>query len=106
MPVTGIPELKESYRQLGPMKFTAMTAGTLGYIALWVWLEMTANWPGQCDHEGRKLWGLVKELGCSADLLAGGPREWGLFAMLWSLPAVVVGTIIYCQIKMRRETAE
>ena len=101
--MTGIPELKDAYRQLGAGKFWVATAGTTAFIALFIWSMLAAEWPGQCDHEGRKLWGMVKQLHCSPDLLSGGLTEWILFAMLWSLPALVAALLGYAFIKKLRQ---
>ena len=77
--------LKESHRQLGGPMFWTMLIGTLVYIGVGSWLSIVAAWPGQCDHEGRSVVGIAKEIYCSPDLLGGGAIEIGLFAWLWSL---------------------
>lgn len=98
---TGIPELKEGYRQLGPARFWALMVAILAWIGVGAWLTVTANWPGTCDHEGRRTIGFLKQLGCSPDLLTGGPREWALFLWLWSMPALVIGAFAYAFVTKR-----
>jgi len=97
-----LSDLRESYRVLGGAKFWALISGTISWIAIGVWLMMTATWPGQCDHEGRKLIGHFKQLYCSPDLLSGGLTEYGLFAWLWSMPLFVVGLILWAILRKSR----
>lgn len=104
MSFTGIPELKQSYRQLGPAKFWLMVVVTLSWIFVGAWLAMSAQWQGQCDHSGRKLWGLMKQLHCSPELLSGGAMEIGLFVWLWSMPLLVAGCLIYAFVRKLRGT--
>jgi hypothetical protein len=106
MSITGIPELKESYRKLGPRNFWLTMSGTIAFIILGAWLSMTAQWAGQCDHSGRGLVGLVKELRCSPDLLVGGPVEIGLFIWIWSMPAIVVGCLAWAIIRKIRTSSK
>ena len=98
---TGIPELIQSYRVMGARKFWFSMATTLGWIGLGTWLSMTVTWPGQCDHSGRKIVGLVNQIFCSPHLLDGGLREWMLFVWLWSMPGVVIACLIYAFVKKR-----
>jgi hypothetical protein len=90
-----INQLRGYHAQLGPARFWAMLAVTFAWIGVWVWLSFTASWPGKCDREGRKLLGLVKELRCSPDLLAGGPTEWALFAFHWTVHTLLVLALIW-----------
>jgi hypothetical protein len=102
MSLTGIPELRDAYRAAGPLRFALWMGGVLLWIGIFAWLSMTATWPEGCDHSGRKLVGLIREMRCSPGLLAGGVREYALFAFLWTLPAVVIGALIYAAVKRRR----
>ncbi len=105
MSITGIPELKDSYRQLGPLRFWSLMSGLLIWIVGGASLMMSATWPGHCDHQGRKIVGMIKQLYCSPDLLVGGPLEYGLFLWLWSMPVFVLGFIVYALIKKRRRNS-
>ena len=92
----GITDLRDHYRAMGnPPLFWTLIVGTIAFIGIFAWLMEAATWPGSCDHEGRRLAGIVKSLGCSADLLSGGPREIGLFVALWTLPAVLMGACFW-----------
>lgn len=90
-----INDLRSSHAQLGPMRFWATLGATFAWIGVWGWLSFTATWPGNCDREGRRLLGLAKQMRCSPELLAGGPREIALFAFLWAMPAALVAALIW-----------
>lgn len=102
MSFTGIPELKGAYRELGPLRFVLLMGSMLLWIGTFAWLSMTATWPEGCDHSGRKLMGLIREMRCSPGLLAGGVREYALFVFIWTLPAFIIGVVIYVAVKRRR----
>lgn len=93
--VFGITQLRDGHAALGGLRFWTILGLTLGWIGLWAWLEITATWPGTCDHEGRRLMRFVKELRCSPDLLSGGPREIALFVFLWVIPSVLAGALVW-----------
>ncbi|MBJ7501610.1 MAG: hypothetical protein JHC57_17770 [Sphingopyxis sp.] len=97
-----IRQLRDYHAQIGPLKFWSLMAGVLAYCVGGATLMQMASWPGQCDHEGRRLTGYVKQLGCSLDLLSGGPVEYMLFVFLWSMPATVAGALIYAFVKKHR----
>ncbi len=102
----GITELRESHDALGGGKFWTLVGATLVYIAIGSTLMIMAVWPGSCDHEGRRLIGLVKKYGCSPDLLSGGATEIGLFIWLWSLPTIVIVVVAWSWINhFRRKRA-
>jgi hypothetical protein len=102
MSFTGVPELKDSYRQLGRRKFLAIIIATVAWIGGGAWFMVMASWPSQCDHEGRKIAGFIKKLYCSPDLLSGGAVEFGLFAWLWSMPALLIGVLIWALARKAR----
>ena len=102
MSITGIPELKQAYRQMGARTFVLSMAAILAYAGVGLWLMMSATWPGTCDHRGRRIEGLVKELYCSPDLLSGGLPEIALFLWLWSMPVGVAGFILFTTVRKRR----
>jgi hypothetical protein len=91
----GITQLRESHKELGTRKFWAVMSGTLAYIAIGSTLSIMAVWPGNCDHEGRRLTGLVKRYDCSPDLLSRGAIEIGLFIWLWSMPMIVIVAVAW-----------
>ena len=100
--VTGFTQLREGYMALGAVRFWAVMAATLAYIIMGTVLAMSANWPGNCDHEGRRLIRLVKEMRCSPDLLGGGVVEIGLFIWLWSMPVVGIVAVAWSWINHYR----
>jgi hypothetical protein len=105
----GFAELKEGYRTLGSPRFFAVLISILAYCLAYAWLVADAEWPGRCDHEGRRLLGLLKQMRCSPDLLQGGATEIALFAMLWLMPAVVAAALIWrlaYEIRRRRNRFE
>ena len=99
---SGLPELKESHRQLGAARFWAMMAAVLGWIAVGVWLNMTvAGWP---DAYGSSCHGrgcFFSNLWVSPGLWSGGWRERALFIWLWSMPALVAGAFVYAFVAKR-----
>ena len=92
---------------LGPMRFRAIFGGTVVFTLLLagadMWLASKIGWPEAYgfDCRGRGCW--IDNLSHSPKLLRGGSAyEIGLFALLWLLPAVVVGCAVYAIFKRRR----
>lgn len=102
MSVTGIPELKQSYTQLGGLRFWAIMGSVLAWIFLGVWLQMTLDWP---DHygfhcHGRGCW--IDDMWHSPVLLQHGhPLEIALFIFFWSMPTLAVGFVIWSRLRKR-----
>lgn len=101
---TGIPELKESYRKLGPRLFWGIVVGLLAWLAIGMWLSLSLDWPDAYGFHchGRGCW--IDDLWHSPSLLAAGHRsamEIGLFIWEWSLPAVIPAALIWRFLKTR-----
>ncbi len=100
---SGIPELRASYRKLGALRFFAMMLALLVWIGIFAWLSVTLDFPrsagstchGKCT---------IEDFWYSPYLLRhGGWMGFALFAWLWSMPAFVVGMLIYAKLKKRRD---
>lgn len=103
----GINQLRESHKALGGRNFWTLMGATLAYIAIGSTLSIMAAWPGNCDHEGRRLTGFFKQFNCSPDLLSGGSVEIGLFVWLWSLPTIGIVVVAWSWINhFRRKRAQ
>jgi hypothetical protein len=99
---TGIPELKESYRKLGPLRFALTMLGTLLYIGIGAALAITKNYPAAYGSSCRRKC-FIENYWYSPELLSQGDfYAYALFAWLWSMPALVVGVLIYAALKKRR----
>lgn len=100
---TGIPELKESYRTLGAMRFCLVLLGTLAYIGTGAALSIALDYPQAFGSTCRRKC-LIENYWYSPALLTDdNTLAYALFLWLWSLPAVVVGTLIYATLKKRRD---
>lgn len=77
--------------------------GTLSALCIWVtgyaYFTLNAQWSGICDHSGRRIARLVKQLYCSPELLTGGAMEWGLFMFLWVIPAILLGLVVWVALR-------
>ncbi len=91
----GITQLRESHEALGAGRFWILTGAMVAYTVIGIALMVSAVWPGTCDHEGRRLTGFIKQIGCSPDLLSGGATEIGLFVWLWSMPTIVIVAVAW-----------
>jgi len=107
MSITGIPELRGGYRQLGPARFWTWMAITLaviaGFVGLTLWLKNAVGWPESYGFRchGKGCW--IDDLWHSPALLRnGGKYELGLFALIWSMPTFLFGCLIYALVKKRR----
>lgn len=101
MSITGIPELRESYRKLGAVRFWLIMAGTLAWIGAGAALSISLRYPqafGSNCH--RKC--MIESYWYSPELLHhGGPASYALFVWLWSMPALVIGALISAFIMKR-----
>lgn len=99
---TGIPELREAYRQLGAVRFWLIMLGLLTYIGVGAWLSISLHYPlayGSTCHSKC----MIENYWFSPQLLRhGGLMDYALFAWLWSMPAFVAGVVIWT--KLRRRT--
>ena len=107
MSITGIPELKESYRQLGLVRFCLFFGGLLAFLLGWAaahfWLADKIGWPEAYGFQCRGRGCMWVEIWHSPALLKGGDAyELGMFALIWWLPALVVGCLIYALLKRLR----
>ena len=97
MSITGIPELREYHKKVGPLRFWSLMGCTFTWIGIGAWLAIYLNFPtayGSTCH--RKC--LLEEFWFSPALVSEGHRnvtELALFAWLWSMPALVVGAFAY-----------
>lgn len=100
-------DLKKSYVAVGPTRFWLMAAGTLALIAtlsgLDIWLSQKTGWPEaygfQCHGRGCTLTYLIH----SPQLIHGGSiYELCLFALLWLLPAFLIGCGVYAIVRRIR----
>lgn len=100
-------ELKGYHAALGPVRFWCLLLGTVSFSLLLagadIWLSDKIGWPEaygfQCHGRGCWLQNWIH----SPKLLRGGsPYELGLFALLWWMPAVVGGCLVYALVKRRR----
>jgi len=88
------PTFMDSYRKLGPLRFSLVMLGTFGWIGLGTWLSITDNYPriygSTCQRKC-----LIEDYWYSPQLLIhGGWLSYALFAWLWAIPALVVGLIV------------
>ncbi len=104
---TGIPEMREAYRQVGPRRFwtifIVMAASIGGWAALGVWLQSEIGWPERYGFSCNGRGCLFVDIWHSLVLLqAPGGYQLGLFAWIWSMPAFFVACIVYALVKRRR----
>jgi len=99
---TGIPELKQSYRQLGAAKFLSLMAGVLAWIALLTWLSVKVDWPDaygfHCSGRGC----LFDDLWHSPALLQhGGIYADALFVCMWAMIVIPAAFVIWSKLRKR-----
>lgn len=100
-------ELREGYRELGPLRFSLLMGATLAVIltaaGIYAWLSEKIGWP---DAYGFRCTGrgcLLSNLTHSPRLLEqAGAYELGLFAFIWFLPTFIFGCLVYAYLKRRR----
>ncbi len=86
---SGIPELKEYYRTLGPLRFWSIMGVIAAWIGIGIWLQEAVGWPEaygfRCHGKGC----LFTDIFHSPALLHhGGLLEWLLFAHFMTLPMI------------------
>lgn len=87
---SGIPELRESYKALGPLRFWLIMGALAAWIGCKVWLETVLGWP---DAYGFRCRGkcLFQDIWHSPALLENGrPLEWLLFAHFMTFPTILL----------------
>ena len=103
---SGIPELREYYRTLGPLRFWAIMGLLFGWIGVGVWLQQAVNWPEAYGFHCRGKGCLFVSVWHSPALVEhGGLLQWMLFIHLWTIPAVLVACLIIAlrrKLKQRR----
>lgn len=97
---TGIPELKESYRMLGPVRFSLLMFGTLVYVGIGAWLTIKTNHPRAAGSTCQRKC-MIESYWYSPHLLSGGPIELLTFVWLWLLPATIPAAFIYAFVTKR-----
>ncbi|UYY57937.1 hypothetical protein [Sphingomonas sp. S2-65] len=102
MSLTGIPELKESYRALGATRFWLTMIGLLVYCGGLAALMIATDHPESAGSTCRRKC-MIEAYWFSPHLLGGGAIEWLAFAWLWSIPAFVLGFILYARLNKRRD---
>lgn len=88
---TGIPELKRSYQDLGPLKFWSWIAGALAMTGLGTWLSIRLDYPDAYGHPCHGRACILHNIWFSPALLR--THHWDevlLFLLLITLPAALV----------------
>ncbi len=100
----GLANLRTSYQALGPLRFWLLLGGTIlacvGFgIAHW-WLAERIGWPDAYGFHCRGRGCLWREW-FHSPLLLKSPNPYGLllFALLWSVPAIVASTAVFVWLK-------
>jgi hypothetical protein len=99
-------DAKSYYSAAGPRRFWTFFGGTilfgLFYAGAYAWLSMSIGWPENYGFDCRRRC-LFEDLSYSPRLLPGGSaQELSLFVLLWSLPTILVGSVIYAIVKKLR----
>lgn len=103
MSLTGIPELKDSYAQLGAGRFWLIMAGVLTYIGIGAALAITLDYPKAYGSMCRRKC-LIEDYWFSPALLThGNLLDYCLFAWLWSMPAAAIGVILWSRLRKRSD---
>lgn len=97
-------ELASPRKALGSVRFWLLTLGTVLFILLLaagnIWLSGKIGWPEAYGFDCHGRGCFFQDLAHSPQLLRGGSMyELGLFALLWLLPAFIVGVLIYALLK-------
>ena len=98
-------DLRDSERQLGPLKFTAIMLATLGVIGLFAWLATRLDFPNAYGHPCNGRGCLIHDIWYSPLLLR--THHWDevmLFLFFWTLPASAVAAGIYALVRKLRGT--
>jgi len=99
---TGIPELKQAYKRVGPTKLFGLTAAIFAWCALGAWVQAEADWPdGYGFHCNRYC--LIEDLWHSpAPIAHGGGYSIALFGYTWSFVIVPAALIVLLKLRKRR----
>lgn len=93
---SGIPELREYYRLLGPLRFWSIMAALLAWIGGGVWLQEAVGWPEAYGFTCHGRGCLFKDIWNSPELIRhGGLLEWLLFLHFMLVPATLLGSLFY-----------
>lgn len=97
-------DLAESRKTLESLRFWLLVAGTVLFILLLaageMWLSDKVGWPEAYGFDCHGRGCFIQDLIHSPKLLRGGSvYEFGLFALLWALPAILVGVLVYAAFK-------
>ena len=97
-------ELAGPRKVLGSVRFWLLMVGTVLFILLLaagdIWLSDKIGWPERYGFGCRGRGCFFEDLAHSPQLLRGGSMyELALFALLWLLPAIIVGVLIYALFK-------
>ena len=105
MSFTGIPELKQGYRQFGAARFWLIILAVFAWIGIGLWLQLGLHWR---DHYGFQCHGrgcFLSDLWHSPTLLKHGAiGEYALFLWMWSMPASVAAAVIWARLRKRRHS--
>lgn len=101
---SGIPELRESYRTLGPLRFWTIMGVLMAWLGGGVWLQVAVGWPEAYGFHCRGKGCLFTDIWHSPVLLHhGGLLEWLLFAHFMTLPGIfLVALVIVVRRKFRQ----
>lgn len=100
-------DLRSSHAELGPRRFWLLMFATVTCILVLagakMWLEHKTGWPDAYGFHCRGRGCIIDDLIHSPALLRkGGRYEISLFALLWLVPAIVLGAAIVALIKRVR----
>lgn len=103
---SGIPELKEYYQALGPLRFWSVIGALVAWIGSGIWLQEAIGWPEAYGFQCRGRGCLFADIWHSPALLHhGGLLQWLLFAHFMTLPAIILitlGIVVRRRLKQRR----
>lgn len=105
--ITGIPELRESHRQLGPRRFWTMMLALIslifGWAALGIWLKTETGWPERYGFHCHGRGCLFVDMWHSPALLSHlDVYQIGLFLWIWSIPLFAI--ISFLWVRWRKQT--
>lgn len=86
---TSIERIRRSHAELGTARFLLLNLVLFGWIALFFYLAVAAQWPAGCGMDG-----IVRTYACSVDLAAtGAAANVALAAWLWVTPLLLLAAI-------------
>lgn len=81
---------------IGAARFWAIAVGTIvlifAFVGIETWLSGKIGWPEAYGFQCHRRC-LYTKLGHSLQLLGGDGYAWSLFALYWSAPALVLGSL-------------